>query len=154
MKLAALALDYDGTLTLNGTLSPRMIQALRATPSAGIRVLLVTGRQIGDLARITDLALFDAVVAENGAVVEFPSTGRHILLAQPPAPAFDDELRRRQVSFDRGECVIATAASASPAVVEAIRSFEQPLIISFNRESLMILPQGISKSTGLQRALS
>src|SRR5438874_1438726 len=133
MKLAALALDYDGTLTLNGTLSLRIIQALRAARSAGIRVLLVTGRQMGDLARITDLTLFDAVVAENGAVVEFPSTRRHILLGRPPASDFDDELRRRQVSFDRGECVIATAASAAPAVADAIRSFEQPLIVSFNR---------------------
>ncbi len=153
MKLAALAVDYDGTLTQNGKLSRPVADAIGQARCAGIRVLLVTGRQIADLARVTEPALFDAIVAENGAVVEFPSTGRHILLSHSPASAFIDELLRRQVPFSRGECVIATDASTAPAVLDAIRALEQPLILAFNRGSLMVLPQGVSKSTGLQRAL-
>lgn len=153
MKLAALAVDYDGTLTLNGKLSQRVVDAIGQARCAGIRVILVTGRQLTDLARVTDVALFDAVVGENGAVLHFPATGRHILLSHPPASTFVDELLRRQVPFVRGECVIATEAVVAPAVLDAIRALEQPLILAFNRGSLMVLPLGVSKSTGLQRAL-
>ena len=45
------------------------------------------------------------------------------------------------------------AAETAPAVLEAIRSSELPLAIVFNRGRLMVLPQSISKATGLREAL-
>ena len=153
MKLVAIALDYDGTLTLDGRLSRAVVDAIGQARCKGIRVILVTGRRLSHLASDTDIAAFDAVVAENGAVVEFPASGRHVRLGRSASQAFVDELSRRQIPFVRGECVIETDAAVAPAVLEVVRALEQPLILAFNRGRLMVLPQGVAKSTGLRHAL-
>lgn len=153
MKLAAIAVDYDGTLTLNGRLSRTVVDAIGRARCNGVQVLLVTGRRIAHLASDTELAMFDAVVAENGAVLEFPATGRHVLVGHASSQAFVDELTRRGLPCVRGECVIETDASIAGAVLDAVRALEQPYILAFNRGRLMVLPPGVAKSTGLQRAL-
>lgn len=153
MKLVALALDYDGTLTTTGKLSRAVTDAIGAARCAGIRVILVTGRRLAHLANDAELGIFDAIVAENGAVIDFPATGRHVLLGHPPPSIFVEDLLRRQVPFARGECVIEADASTAAEFLAAIRSLEQPLTLAFNRDRLMVLPQGIAKSTGLRRTL-
>jgi hydroxymethylpyrimidine pyrophosphatase-like HAD family hydrolase len=153
MKLAAIAVDYDGTLTLDGRLSGGLIDAIGGLRRQGILIVLVTGRRIAHLAADTELGMFDAVVAENGAVVEFPSTGRHVRLGRPSSDVFVAELVRRGVPIVRGECVVESDAAAAGAVLDAVRALEQPDILAFNRGRLMVLPPGVAKSTGLQRAL-
>src|SRR5438552_7079308 len=107
MKLAALALDYDGTIAVGGVLDPSVRDAIAAARHQGIVVLLVTGRQVADLRRVAgDLTCFDVVVAENGAVLEFPGSSRHVVLTHPPNGAFVDELRRRGVHATVGETVV------------------------------------------------
>src|SRR4029077_11607753 len=44
-------------------------------------------------------------------------------------------------------------AMSAPAVLDALRQLQQPLILAFNRGRLMVLPQGVAKSTGLRQAL-
>jgi hydroxymethylpyrimidine pyrophosphatase-like HAD family hydrolase len=153
MKLGTIAVDYDGTLTLNGHLSRPVLDAIGRVRCRGIRMVLVTGRRLAHLADDTEIGMFDAVIAENGAVVEFPSTGRHLLLGTPVSVPFIEELARRGVQFTRGECLVEADASAADAVLHTLRALEQPYILSFNRSRLMVLPQGVAKSTGLQRAL-
>jgi hydroxymethylpyrimidine pyrophosphatase-like HAD family hydrolase len=153
VKLAAIAVDYDGTLTLDGRLSPTMLDAIGRVRCRGIRMVLVTGRRLAHLSADTEIGMFDAVVAENGAVVQFPATGRHVLLAAPMSDPFVTELARSGVAVTRGECLIETEAVAAPRVLEVVRALEQPYILAFNRQRLMVLPQGIAKSTGLRRAI-
>jgi hydroxymethylpyrimidine pyrophosphatase-like HAD family hydrolase len=154
MKLAALALDYDGTIAVDGTLNPLVRQAISDVRQAGIAVILVTGRRLPDLRRaVGDLACFDVVVAENGAVLEFPSSGRHVQLSHAPAAQVLDALKQRGVKVLPGESVIEADAAAAPTMLEVIRSLEQPLTLSFNRNRLMVLPQAVAKSTGLRQAL-
>jgi hydroxymethylpyrimidine pyrophosphatase-like HAD family hydrolase len=154
MKLSAIALDYDGTIAVDGVFDPAVRSAIGDVRQRGIAVLLVTGRRLSELrAAAGDLQCFDAVVAENGAVVEFPASGRHVTIGHSASPAFVDALQRRGVPFAAGECVIETDASRADAVLEVIRRLEQPLILAFNRGRLMILPQAIGKSVGLRHAL-
>jgi hydroxymethylpyrimidine pyrophosphatase-like HAD family hydrolase len=154
MKLAALALDYDGTIALDGALNPAVRQAIGDVRQRGVAVILVTGRRLPDLRRAAgDLTCFDVVVAENGAVLEFPLSGRHVLVSHPAAPVVIDALRRRGVEFVLGESVIEADADAAPALLEIIRALEQPLTLSFNRHRVMVLPQAVAKSTGLRHAL-
>ena len=81
MKLAAFALDYDGTIAVDGVLDPGVRDAIAVARRQGIMALLVTGRRIVDLRRVAgDLTCFDVVVAENGAVLDFPVSGRHVVL--------------------------------------------------------------------------
>ena len=154
MKFAALALDYDGTIATDGAFSPAVRQAIGEARQNGIAVVLATGRRLPDLHRVAgDLTCFDVIVAENGAVLEFPSSGRHVSLAHPPSPAVIQELYRRHIDVVAGESVLETDAAAAPAVLEVIRSLEQPLVLAFNRSRLMVLPQAVAKSTGLRQAL-
>ncbi len=154
MKFRALALDYDGTIAKDGVLSPDVRDAIGEVRQRGVAVALVTGRQVADLRRVVgDVTCFDVIVGENGCVLDFPATGRHVLLAHPPSREFVQELRRRSIDVSVGEALIGADAAAAPAILEVIRRLEQPLVILFNRGSLMVLPQATAKSTGLRQAL-
>jgi hydroxymethylpyrimidine pyrophosphatase-like HAD family hydrolase len=154
MKLAALAIDYDGTIAVDGVFDPDVREAIAGARQQGIAVALATGRQLSDLRRVAgDLTCFDVVVAENGAVLYFPASGRHVLLSHPPSRAFVEELQRRGVQVAVGESVVETDAGSACAALEVLRQLEQPLILAFNRGRLMVLPQAVAKSTGLRQAL-
>jgi hypothetical protein len=71
LKFGVLALDYDGTIARDGVLDPDVRTSLAELRAHGIRVILVTGRILSDLERVAgDLKFADAVVAENGAVID------------------------------------------------------------------------------------
>jgi hypothetical protein len=155
MKLAVVALDFDGTVTdAAGQLDGSVRNAVAGLRSRGISVLLVTGRRLDHLRQdIGDLSVVDAVVAENGAVVAFPASGRTMFLGRKPSKAFTDELARQGVPFICGECVVETQAVHADVVLRIIRGLELPLVLLFNRDRLMVLPQSVSKGTGLREAL-
>ena len=119
MKFAALALDYDGTIATEGILDPAVREAIGIARRRGIAVALVTGRRLADLRRVAgDLACFDVIVAENGAVLEFPG-GRHVLLGRSASPDVLRALRERDIAVEAGECVLE--ADAESAAVMRIR---------------------------------
>lgn len=154
MKLGILALDYDGTIAEDGALHPDVRRAIDDVRGRGIVVILVTGRILSDLRRVAgDLRSFDAVVAENGAVLAFPESGHALVLGHAPPLAFLEELTRRGVVTDVGACVVEANAVQAPEVLATIRDLELPLALIFNRSRLMVLPQGISKATGFREAL-
>lgn len=154
MKLSVIALDYDGTISRGDILNPSVRDAIAAARSQGIVVLLVTGRILDELRRVAgDLHFVDGVVAENGAVVHFPDSGRTSALAPRVPESFVAELRHRGLSFRAGQCLVDAAASDAPRLLEVIRALELPLVLIFNRSRVMTSPQGVSKATGLHAAL-
>lgn len=156
MYFLALAADYDGTLAHDGVMSAETREALRRFRVTGRRVILVTGREIPDLkAVLPDLTIFDHIVAENGALLYDPATGQERLLAAPPPPAFIDRLREMGVTpLSVGRCVVATWEPQEAKVLTAIREHGLELRIAFNKGAVMVLPQGISKASGLTAALA
>ncbi|HZR26967.1 MAG TPA: HAD hydrolase family protein, partial [Vicinamibacterales bacterium] len=154
MKLGALALDYDGTIATDGILEPAVREAIGDARRRGIVVALVTGRRIDDLRRVAgDLGCFDVVVAENGGVLEYPGSGRHVALSHPPNAAFVDEMRRHGIDVGVGETLVEMDQSAAPTALDVLQRLELPLVLAFNRSRLMVLPQAVAKSTGLRHAL-
>ena len=146
MKFSVLALDYDGTIARNDVLEPSVRNAVAALRAQGIVVILVTGRILDDLRRVAgDLHFVDAVVAENGAVVEFPDTGYSRIIGEPPAPELLERLRKEGISFDLGQVVVEAAADDSGRILDVVRRLELPLALLFNRGRVMVLPQAISK---------
>jgi hypothetical protein len=155
MKLSVLALDYDGTIAQEGALDPDVRQAVAELRSRDVTVVLVTGRILDDLRRVAgDLHFVDAVVAENGAVLEFPASGYSAVLGQTPPPRLLDELRREGVPFEAGRSIVEADAADAPRILAIIRRTELPLVLVFNRGRVMVLPQGISKASGLRHALT
>jgi hydroxymethylpyrimidine pyrophosphatase-like HAD family hydrolase len=155
MKLAVVAIDYDGTIAVNGAFDPGARDAIAQLRLHGIAVVLVTGRRLDDLKRVAgNLGCFNAIVAENGAVLYFPESGRHAVIGHAPSPRFIDALLQRGVDIAVGDSVIETDAGRATSVLDVIRALEQPQILAFNRGRLMVLPPGIAKSIGLTRVLS
>jgi hydroxymethylpyrimidine pyrophosphatase-like HAD family hydrolase len=154
VKLSAFALDFDGTLTFNGRLPPNVADAIADARRRGLVMVMATGRRLDDLhACAGELKMFDAIVGENGAVLEFPARGRRAVLSHPPTPAFLDELKRRNVPFVVGSSIVETDAGAAPVVLDILRRLQLPLVLAFNRGRLMVLPPAVAKSTGLREAL-
>jgi len=153
LNLSVVVLDYDGTIADDGVLHPDVRAAIAEIRARGLVVVLATGRILSDLQRVLgDLRVVDAVVAENGAVLAFPESGRSTALGAAP-DSFVAALCQRNVQVTVGECVVETDASAAPIVLELVRQMELPLVLAFNAGRLMVLPQGISKATGLNAAL-
>lgn len=154
MKFSVFALDYDGTIAKDGQLDPEVRSAIREVRARGVAVVLVTGRILSDLSEVAEgIDFVDAVVAENGAILAFPG-GNSRVVGQPPAPYFLEELSRRGIGFRAGQCVVETDAREAERVLDVIRGLEAPLVILFNRGRLMVLPQAVSKGTGLREALA
>jgi hydroxymethylpyrimidine pyrophosphatase-like HAD family hydrolase len=154
VKLSVIALDYDGTIARDGVLDAPVREAIAEARTQGIFVLLVTGRILSELRRAAgDLHFVDGVIAENGAVLHFPGSGRTSALAPAVSDAFVGELRRRNVPFDPGQCLVDADANEGARLLEVIRSLELPIVLAFNRGRVMALPQGVSKATGLDVAL-
>jgi hydroxymethylpyrimidine pyrophosphatase-like HAD family hydrolase len=154
MKLSVIALDFDGTIARGDALDPAVRTAIGAARAGGITVLLVTGRILDELRRVAGALHFvDGVVAENGAVVHFPDSGHTSALAPPVPQAFVTEVRRRGIPVVVGKSLVDADAGDAPRLLEVIRLLELPLVLIFNGGRVMVLPQGVSKATGLQAAL-
>src|SRR5579864_5072411 len=142
MQLKVFALDYDLTIETGGRLDPDVRAAIGDARRQGIGVVLATGRRMADLKRIVgDLTIFDAVVAENGGIVYFPDSDRAIFRAAGPAPGFARALRERGVPITEGECVVEASADDACVIFDVIHEQQVPLVLVFNRNRAMVLPQ-------------
>jgi hydroxymethylpyrimidine pyrophosphatase-like HAD family hydrolase/energy-coupling factor transporter ATP-binding protein EcfA2 len=155
VNIHVFATDYDGTIAESNRVSEVTARALARVRDTGRKLLLVTGRMLPDLQSVCpDLDLmFDAVVAENGALVYFPERREMRTLGDPPEPALIEALRRRGVPFDVGSAILATEAAFAEAALAAIQETGVERSLVFNKGALMLLPGGVTKGTGLSAAL-
>jgi hydroxymethylpyrimidine pyrophosphatase-like HAD family hydrolase len=154
MTFQALACDYDGTLTSDDRIGEQTLAALERARGAGLRLILVTGRSFFELIRVCErLDLFDAVVAENGGVLYFPTTGMMRDQAPSPPPRLLAELDRRGVPFQVGRVIVGTWRAEEPQVREALAALGVGMEIVYNRAALMLLPPGVSKGAGVEQAI-
>jgi hydroxymethylpyrimidine pyrophosphatase-like HAD family hydrolase len=152
----ALATEFDGTIARDGVVKQQTIDALRRLKESGRRLILVTGRELPDLIEsFSELVMFDSVVAENGALLYDPATQNQRLLAAPPPPRLVERLREMKVEpLSIGRSIVATWEPNQTKVVEIVRELGLERQITFNKGAIMILPSGVTKSTGLLAALS
>src|SRR5262245_44861463 len=98
MRYHVLATDYDGTLARHGRVDAATLGSLEELRRSGRKLLLVTGRRLEDLRSVfSRIDLFEAVVAENGAVLHHPTTKETRLLGEAPPARFVQRLRQRGV---------------------------------------------------------
>jgi hydroxymethylpyrimidine pyrophosphatase-like HAD family hydrolase len=157
VRFLALATDYDGTLATHGRVDGIVLPALDRLRASGRKLLLVTGRELHDLLNVfPEAALFDRVIAENGALLYRPSSKEEVALCGPPDPGLLAALRGLGVPFSTGRALIATDDAHHAAVASAIHGLKLALEvhISLNKGSLMILPTGVDKKRGLEAALA
>ena len=154
MRYTALACDYDGTLAWDGLVTENTLAALDRLLASGRRLILVTGRELPDLMDVfPQFEIFDRIVAENGALLYRPSTHEEKVLGEEPPKPFIAALRSRGVPLSIGHSIVATSTPHEKAVVEVIRNLGLELHVVFNKGSVMVLPSGVNKGTGLNAAL-
>jgi hypothetical protein len=156
MRYRALACDYDGTIAHNGKVDDATVAALEKARESGRRLILVTGRTLPDLRDVfSRFDLFDILVVENGAVLYKPDGPEEMVLGDPPASVFVDELRKRRIEpLSQGRVIVATWEPHETLILALIREFGLELQVIFNKGAVMVLPSGINKATGLEAALT
>jgi HAD superfamily hydrolase (TIGR01484 family) len=154
MRFLVLATDYDGTLAADGRVDEKTLQALLRLRDSGRKLVMVTGRHLPDLRSVfPELDLFDRVVVENGGLLYVPETRAEKLLCGPPDERLVATLRESKIPFALGRTIIATWRPHEGAVRAAIRDLGLDLQAILNKGSVMVLPSGVDKATGLQAAL-
>jgi hydroxymethylpyrimidine pyrophosphatase-like HAD family hydrolase len=163
----AMATDYDDTLAQDGKMSSATEAALDRWRSSGRKSILVSGRPLYDLLP-TELNRrgehappldpqaerhFDLVVAENGGVIWDPRTTEVIDLCPHVPEGLIEALISAGVPDDclwAGRTVVASKLQYIDAIRRGIEGL--PVEISLNRESVMLLPKGVDKASGLRAA--
>jgi hydroxymethylpyrimidine pyrophosphatase-like HAD family hydrolase len=155
MIFDALATDYDGTIAHDGVVDEATVDALNRAREAGLRLIMVTGRELSDLFNtFQHPALFDRIVAENGAVLYDPAAQAVNVLAPAPPPSLIERLARENVPISVGHSIVATVEPWEHQVLSAIRDLALEWHVIFNKGSVMALPASVTKATGLVPALA
>ncbi|MFO7777317.1 MAG: HAD hydrolase family protein [Nitriliruptoraceae bacterium] len=149
----AIALDYDGTLTHSDRPTPDVLAAIREQRERGRVVVLVTGRILSELRAVFPEVdeEFDAIVAENGAVLADADGVQD--LSAPIDPVLAQRLAHRDLPVRQGRVLLACDARHRQAVIDEIVRLELGCQLVHNRAALMVLPNGVTKGTGLCQAL-
>jgi hypothetical protein len=154
-RFRALATDYDGTIADDGTVDRDTLAALHTARHSGLRLIMVTGRELSDLFNtFGSIDLFDRVVAENGAVLYDPATKTVDTIATPPPRAFVEALERLSIPLSVGHSIVATVEPHEHQVLNAIRELGLEWHVIFNKGAVMALPSDITKATGLAPAIA
>jgi len=155
MRFEALATDYDGTIAHDGIVDQPTLDALGRARAGGLRLIMVTGRELPDLFSVfPHPALFERIVAENGAVLYEPATQKTEFIASGPPRAFIERLRKEGVPVSIGHSIVATVEPFEHQVLAAIHDLGLEWHIIFNKGSVMALPADVTKATGLTPALA
>lgn len=155
MNYDAIATDYDGTIAHDGVVDQPTVDALVRARDAGLRLIMVTGRELSDLFNtFAHSALFDRIVAENGAVLYDPGAQAVEVLADAPPPALVERLTAERVPISVGHCIVATVEPYEHHVLGAIRDLGLEWHVIFNKGSVMALPSEVTKASGLTPALA
>lgn len=149
----AVAIDYDGTITLEPRPDAEMLRAIEELRASSMRVILVTGRILSELSVIFPevYGYFDAIVGENGGVLWHDGYERE-LVAPVPEKLYE-QLLALKVPIRRGKVILATNSAYDQSARDACVNLNLDNQLIRNRSELMILPAGISKGTGLREAL-
>jgi hypothetical protein len=133
------------------------LSALQRFRSSGRKLILVTGREIPELKTVCpEIEIFDLVVGENGGVLYNPKAPSKIEpLAKAPPPEFADELKKAGVApLSCGSVVVASLSNHEQTIRSCIERLRLDLRVILNKGSLMVLPTGVDKASGLRHALS
>lgn len=161
LKLRALAVDVDGTITENGgSLNLDAVSALRWMEKLGVRVVLASGRGAWEMYALAVYAgTTRVVVGENGGVVavspvdmallsdksrcleayEVLSKELGELVLRPVIPRFTEVVLERTFDVEKGR--------------EVLRRHGLPVAINDSKYAYHLTKEGVNKGTGLKVAL-
>jgi len=153
--IKVLACDYDRTLTDESlSLSTRVVRALQRAARRGLSIVVVSGRRLDFLIHMNRrLKVSSALVAENGAIVFLPQSGTKRVLGSLEAERIRGSLESLEGQLEVGEVIVATKRWNEVTVREELERAGITANIAYNRDSLMVLPVGVDKGSGVLEAV-
>jgi len=151
-----IAIDVDGTLYEDSMVAPEAIEALSWATAQGHLVLIVTGRRWLSLFDVIPdvVALCAGAVCENGGVLVQLAPVRTTLLTRPVSDVLVAGLLQAGVdSLDIGDVALGAPTEHAPLAAQVLARVGGDEVIVQNKGSIMLLPPGCDKGTGLRAAL-
>lgn len=151
-----LATDYDRTIANEYTrkVPENVHKALLKVKEAGFLIVIVTARGVDDLLRLySEIKEFDLIVAENGTVLYFPSQDKRYYLASKHPIEFIVQLMHHGIPFRQYEILTRVHIDYVEKVNNLIKEFQFTLHIISHNKAGYILPTGMNKAKGLEKAL-
>ncbi len=150
MTIRLVISDFDRTFT-DETLDvdAGLANAIRIIKGRGIAFSIVSGRNYDfllEFCRRLD-GVVDSFVAENGCIGHFNGK-KYVIGRSAYREALLERLDRLRVPYGHGEVIIAVDAPHEKELMEALSGLDDAFGVIKNVNSLMILPRGISKSSG------
>ena len=150
MAIRLVISDFDRTFT-DGTLDvdAGLADAIRIIGNKGIAFSIVSGRDYNFLldfcGRLGGVA--DSFVAENGCIGHFNGK-KYVIGRSPFRETLLGRLDRLKIPYGQGEVIIAVDASREEGLGQALSGLGGAFSVIRNVDSLMVLPRGVSKSSG------
>jgi HAD superfamily hydrolase (TIGR01484 family) len=154
MYRRVLAFDFDGTLAVNGGVSPEVEAALEQCRASGHVLFLVTGRRFETVALGHLGEMFSGVVWENGAVLSHAASGETYLPFGQIDPRLLKAMEDAGIPFERGLAIAATWTPHDQALWRIMSSLGSSTSLEYNKSAVMVLPSGATKGSGLERLLA
>ncbi|MEM7555813.1 MAG: HAD family hydrolase [Cyanobacteria bacterium P01_A01_bin.84] len=149
-----LATDYDGTIATGGRITNKVETALLQAKENDFLISIVTGRGFDDLLRVCpQVKVFDLIVAENGSILYFPPQEKIEFLASYPPIEFIAQLMSHSIPFYQNRIMATVRRKFVEKVNALIDEFKFPLHIICHKDYGLILPLGMNKAKGLEKAL-
>ncbi len=154
MYYKVVALDLDGTIAMHDQVEQETWTVLRAVKEAGYAIVLVTGRHLAAIDALGSFEdLCEAIVAEDGAAILFPSTQSVLLPFGQLAPEVWSKLKALDIPLEKGTAIVSTWTPHDQAVMQVLSDTGFAASIEFNKGAVMVMPPGATKGTGLLVAL-
>jgi hydroxymethylpyrimidine pyrophosphatase-like HAD family hydrolase len=153
MYRRVLAFDFDGTLAENEVVPPALQRALVKLHHMGCALFLVTGRRFEGIPLGVLSDIFDGIVWENGAVICRTATNEVYLPFGYIPPSLVEALEEAGVPLEHGLAIVATWTPHRGTVWKVLNTWGGDTAVVNNKGSLMILPAGAAKGSGLEKLL-
>lgn len=148
-----LIFDYDGTLTYESDEVPLVAKdALRRIREKKLATLgIISGRDLDFLMRIDQVLsnVFSFLIAENGAISYFADLKKKEVLGRDWSERARKVFSKSGIPMHFAEVMVATPVENAPRVSELLEKSRLEAKLIPNRDSLMVLPPGVDKGTGV-----
>lgn len=150
MAIKLVISDFDRTFTDESlSVGPGLREAIRLIEARGIGFSIVSGRNYDFLLEFCQEldGLVGSFVAENGCLGFFRGK-KYVLGDSGRRGELLERLRKLGVPYGQGEVIVAVDVGHEKGLMEALSGLDGSFHVIRNVDSLMILPAGISKSSG------
>jgi len=143
--------DYDRTFT-DATLrvEPGLVNAILRLKRQGVIFSIVSGRKYDFMADLYQSlnGVVDSFIAENGCV-GYAMGGKHFIAKSDGRDRLLSGLRELEIPYDAGEVVVSIHRSFERPLGRLMEAFPHLHMVR-NVDSIMVLPEGVSKATGIK----